>query len=505
MRVLKHITLSLMVIAFLSLATSCSKSDNVEPEKVPIKIVSLDNEINDFVWLGLNEIYLWQNEVPNLADTKADNRNDYFTFLNSYDTPEKLFDGLLYKKDEVDRDSWIVDDYTVLENFFQGNSNSNGLDMQLGRIGDSNDLFGFIRYVANDSDASTKDIKRGDFFMTVNDQQLTIDNYVDLLFGENNSYTLGMATVTSGSIDLNDKKVSLTKTDFTENPILINKVIETNGIKVGYLMLNQFVNSTEGDLNDNFADLKAQGITELVLDLRYNGGGHGTTANAISSMITGQFNGEVFKKTEWNPKYQAYWEANNPDFLIDRFSDKLNDGTPISSLNLTKIYILTTEDSASSSELVLNGLDPYIDVVQIGTTTYGKYVGSYTLYDSPTLTSKENVNPNHKYAMQPIAVKSLNANGVTDYINGIAPDHVITYQTNSGSILEGENILNLGVLGDENEPFLAKALSLITNGTTKIDYDKLVDVKGLDVKFIASSKEFTPLGKGMLPIIETFD
>ena len=128
----------------------------------------------------------------------------------------------------------------------------------------------------------TKDIHRGDFFITVDGQQLTVDNYSDLLFGANNTYTLGMADISNNTISLNGKTVELTKTDFTENPILIHKVIDADGIKVGYLMYNQFITNFETALNDAFTQFKSEGITELVLDLRYNPGGQGSYCSSIS-------------------------------------------------------------------------------------------------------------------------------------------------------------------------------------------------------------------------------
>ncbi len=145
--------------------------------------------------------------------------------------------------------------------------------------------------------------------------------------------------------------------------------------------------------------------------------------------------------------------------------------------------------------MVINCLDPYIDVVQIGTATTGKYTASVTLYDSNNY-GKANANPNHKYAMQPLVLKSANSNGVTDYFNGLTPDYLITYTTSSGTE-EGENLLGLGTLGDVNEPFLEKALSLITGTTTKSSDSKFNKITGVKVEAISDSKDFTPLGKDM--------
>lgn len=499
---LEKLSLKLVVVVFISVVFNCSKNEDNTPIVEEPQPITLDNEINDFIWKGLNEIYLWNDNVPNLADDKFATQDDYYTFLNGYNTPEELFDNLLYQKDVVDKFSSLVEDYVVLENALQGNSNSNGLDFGLVRLSGSNDVFGYVRYVANDSDAASKDIGRGDFFLTVNGTQLTVDNYYDLLFGANNTYTLGMADITNNTIAPNGKTVELTKTNFTENPILINKTFDANGTIVGYLMFNHFLGDFENALNDVFAEFKSKGVSELVLDLRYNGGGYGSRAIQLASMITGQFDGQIFYKEQWNSRYQAYFQANAPDFLVNPFVNKLSDGSSISSLNLNKIYIISTEGTASASELIINGLDPYIDVIKIGTTTYGKYVGSITLYDSPNLIDKVNINPNHTYAMQPIVNKAVNSVGVSDYYNGINPDYQITYQTSSGAVYEGENLLDMGVLGDLNEPFFAKAYSLIT-GTSRISGTTLPKIIEIDFEKIADSKDFTPVGKNMYLELKT--
>ncbi|MDO7170623.1 S41 family peptidase [Mariniflexile sp. AS56] len=481
--------LFIFIISSVSLV-SCSKND----EAVTDVVAELNNEINDFVWQGLNNIYLWKENIPNLADNKFTTQDEYYTFLNRYNTPENLFDDLLYQKGVVDKFSLLIEDYVVWENALQGTSKTDGLNFNLARLGNSNDIFGYVEYIANGSDASTKDINRGDFFLTADGQQLTVDNYIGLLFGDNDAYTLGMADITNGSIFLNGKTVALNKYDFTENPILINKTIEASGTKIGYLMYNQFTRNSDLELNNAIAQLKSNGITELVIDLRYNPGGDGDVTTILSSMITGQFLNDIFYTEVWNTDYQNYFETNQPESLINRFTDKLFDNSALTSLNLNKVYVLTTNGTASASELLINGLNPYIDVVQIGTTTYGKYVGSVTLYDSNDF-GKDNANPNHKYALQPIAIKATNSKGVSDYYNGIPPNHTITYETSSGAVYEGENILNMGILGDVNEPFLAKAISLITGSTTKSSNSS--KAIGIHFKNVADSKEFTPIGKTM--------
>ena len=135
-------------------------------------------------------------------------------------------------------------------------------------------------------------------------------------------------------------------------------------------------------MNAAFAQFQADGVTDLVLDLRYNGGGSVETAIDLTSMITGQFNGEIITKQQWNPEIQAAFEAEEPDALIDRFDNTISDGSLINSLNLSRLFVIGTGSTASASELTIIGLQPYIDVQTVGTTTVGKFQASITLYDS---------------------------------------------------------------------------------------------------------------------------
>ena len=435
----------LLLVAFTF--QSCQDEDDVA---TPMNI-----EIQNFVWKGLNLYYLWQADVPNLADTKFKSQAELNTFLSGYPKPENLFDALRVDK-SIDKFSWIVDDYLVLEGQLQGTTNNNGVEFGLSyKASGSKEIVGWVRYIIPNSDASTKNIKRGDIFYGVNGTQLTDTNYNELLFGSNNDYSLNMADISGGAFTPNGKTVALTKTVLDENPILVNTVITSGSKKIGYLMYNGFYSNYDNKLNEAFGTLKSQGITDLVLDLRYNGGGSVTTATRLASMITGSFTGQVFSKQQWNAKIESYYATNNPESLKDFFVDKIG-STPINSLNLTKIYILTSRSSASASELVINGLKPYMNVVQIGDITVGKNVGSVTLYDSPTF-GKDKRNPNHRYAMQPIVLKIVNSVGFGDYQSGLTPTFSLK-----------ESLSNLGVLGTSTEPLLNLAISKITGiGKTK--------------------------------------
>ena len=429
----KSLIAGLLVLLFFIPLGCSDMDDNAVPSSLQVK---------DFVWKGLNLYYLWQADVPNLADNRFANQSELNEFLTTYSTPEDLFNGLRVPN-TIDKYSVIFNDYSVLEGLLSGNTLNNGMDYGLrDKTGSTTDIYGWVRYIIPNSDASTKAISRGNIFFAINGTPLTIDNYKTLL--ANNTYTVNFADYDGGAITPNGQSVSLTKTNLAENPILLSTVINQGTHNIGYLMYNGFYSSYDGQLNTVFGSFQSQNVTDLVIDLRYNSGGSINTATKLASMITGQFTGQVFAKQQWNAKAQSYYLSNNPGSLENKFMGGLN------SLQLNKVYILTSKSSASASELLINCLKPFINVVQIGDVTTGKNVGSITLYDSPNF-GKSNVNPSHKYAMQPIVLKIVNKDNFGDYTTGISPTTL--FQEDAGS---------LGVLGNNDEPLLNIAINQIT-------------------------------------------
>ena len=438
-----------------------------------------DFPIQNFIWKGMNLYYLWKADVPDLAGNKYPKQIDLNNFLISKPSPEILFQDLLYKPiskfitGSVDRFSVLVNDYSVLENLFQGITTNNGVDFGLRyKSGNSGPIFGWIRYIIPNSDASTKNIQRGDIFYAINGTTLTAENYRTLLANE--TYTLNFANFDNGNITPNGQSLSLTKSILTENPVFYNQIIPLGTKKVGYLVYNGFTSNFDTQLNQAFGTLKAGGATHLVLDLRYNSGGSIQTAAYLASMITGQFTAQVFAKQQWNAEIQSFFEANSPQQLVNNFTNSLANGISINSLNLTKVYVLTTRSSASASEMLINGLKPYINVIQIGDLTTGKNVGSITLYDSPNF-RKENRSASHKYAMQPLVLKIVNKSGFGEYQDGLVP-----------TIELKENLGNLSQLGNVNEPLLSTALGhILVNGRMMFrspikDFTEIIDSKSMN-------------------------
>ncbi len=459
------------VTSFLLLAallTNCKKDVQPTPKVTPDA-----TEVNKFVYNGMKDYYLWTEIVPNLSNTKYTINDSLNAFLNRYTDPNVLFADLLYQYKTIDKWSFIVDDSKVIDNWIQGISETMGFDFMLARIANSDNIFGFVRYVYKGSPAEQAGIKRGDLFMKVDGQQLTVNNYQKLLFTKV-TYELAMASISGNIISPNGELVTMTAINMQENPILLDTVLNVDSYKVGYLVYNGFNADFDIQLNDVFKRFKDAGIDKLVLDLRYNGGGSVQTAQYLASMIYGTTSSQVFLKKTYGSS-----------FLSDNFTNKIEKTattaeTSINTLNLTQLYVLTSDNTASASEALINGLIPYMQIFNIGINTAGKYVGSITIKDSD---ANGNVNPKNTWAMQPIVVKIANSNGVSDYVNGLVPNY-----------LAEEDIANLLPFGDQNETLLRVALNDI-KGLPLAGKSTKADMLG--VKKIFDSQNARPFSKQM--------
>ncbi len=506
---------------FFLLSIQCSKNDIDDNE---INVVSdedsessdsppeitLSTEINDFIWKGLNQYYYWQSDVSDLADSKATMESEYITLLNSQQDSKEFFEGLLHQDD---RFSWIEEDYEVLENQLSGTTASNGMKFQLYVRDDGETIIGAVTYVLPESDAFNKGIIRGDIFNSVNGNELNFSNYMSLLYGQQSGYSIQLVDYDPEKdlVTPRDKSVTLYKEEnFQELPVHKTSIIEHDSKKIGYVMYNKFLGTVDSDgdgevdrdfneeLINLFVYLKSQNLDELVLDLRYNGGGSVNTCTYLASLITGQFTGTIFAKQIWNEKIMAFIEDRNSnddpsdDLNFDNyFTDLAPDGNPLPSLGLNRLYVLTSNRTASSSELLINGLTPHINIIQIGIKTVGKNVGSITLYDY-TDNDQQIKNPKHKYAMQPIVLKIANSENFADYNYGLEPD--IEYR---------EKASNLGIIGDKTEPLLSLALNHISGSSKKkveikesltpifepgIDRNQLMFIDKINLKLLEDSK-----------------
>ena len=432
----------IFILITLSSSFSCFEDDNDSP--------STSSEIKDFVWKGMNFAYLYKVNSPNLANDRFVSNSEYQTYLDGFETPESLFESVIYDRESVDRFSWITNNYIALEEQFNGVTKTNGAEFNFYYVpGSTTNVYGVVRLVLTGSNANTTSLTRGQVFNKIDDQTLTMNNLRTLLASD--SYSIGLAIYNeNGTDDLEDdtltntsETVILTKSIYSENPIFKTEVFNLDNENVAYLMYNGFVADFDSQLNAAFGGFLAQNIQHLVLDLRYNPGGSVNSAAALGSMITG-FSDGIFAKLQYNNDLQN----NDKNY---NFSSSLTQGEAINSLGLNKIYILTSGSSASASEMMINSLSAHIEVIQIGTKTVGKSQASTTIYDSPNF-QRQGANPGHLYALQPLVAITVNKEDLVVPSTGLVPDIEVK-----------ESVINYGVLGTVEEPMLAAALLAIQN------------------------------------------
>lgn len=458
------------ILIFGFLFSGCIKEEDPIPNAT---------EVNSFIWSNMRDYYLWNDKVPGLSDTKYDQAINLNVFLNSFTDPEKLFKSLLYRPDTVDKWSFIVDDSKQIDDWISGISETNGYSVIPVTLGDPQNLFGVVLYVYKGSPAEKAGVKRGDIFNKVNDQQITESNYMTLMYNTLNS-KLSFATLNNRTLVPTGRTASMAAIEMQENPINMDTVFISNNQKVGYLVYNGFNTDFDLQLNNVIQKFKEANIDQMILDLRYNGGGSVQSSVYLASMLYGTDASKLYAKAQFNAIVQASIdETEGKDAYNDYFTTTIKDShgeTPINTLNLQKIYIIVSDNTASASELLINGLRPYMNVRVIGINTYGKYVGSITIKDED---ENKVVNPNNKWAMQPIVVKYANSLGVSDFVNGLTPD-----------IVSEEDIANILPFGDPNEKLLKAALTDMQGGVVTSMTLKSAQMGMRKVAGIHASKRF---------------
>lgn len=430
----------------------CSKEYNVPQDLL----------IHDFVWKGLNAYYLYQGEIKDLDNRRFNSDYQLNNYLNTFPEYNSLFSNLLLFSDVK---SNLLEDYTTIINPELRTAFTNGLEFGVFKEQDSDTIIGYTLDVLPFSNASGQQISRGDYFYAVVDTandtiMLRRDNYEDLLLNyTQDSLKLVMATYNGFNVTLSGKKVALVKKEYNFEPVNFKNTFAYNAEKIGYVMYNNdFSTKYINDLNNTFLEFKNESVTELVLDLRYNigGGSFAKNISQISSMITGQFSAEVLIKEEWNAKAQSWFLINQPDSIITKFPTQLNEDTAINGLNLTDVYIILNGDNftgSSAVELLINSLKPHINVHIVGNQTKGNNTGAITLYNSPDYDFPLK-NTTHTVALQPIVLRFLNKDDQS-YENGFSPDI---------ALCANEDILELGVLGENSDPILNNVLEYISTG-----------------------------------------
>lgn len=432
-----------------------------------------DNEItNKWIYDKMKRVYLWNDELTKSPNYKAD--------------PETFFYGILYEYGNVDGDlfSWIEEDKSKknTKSTTEGNLGFTYIpSAYFATIDDEYSSAGFfVTSVRKGSDAEAKGLKRGNLIYEVDNVAITGSNYLTIL--DKGSVTLSIYNEKGEK-----KKLQPILANTTDNsPILFSDVVEANGIKIGYLVYNAFERGIEGakgndafkydiELIENIKSLKDKGVSEFVLDLRYNPGGYLTSAMALASALVPQRSTRnVFVKEKYNDFFQdSLVNIYGQDALNEYFLDKVyGTDVKIPSLNLQRLYVIATDRSASASEAVIHGLRPYIkNLYHIGLTTVGK--------DKASITVKSD-DKRILWQLQPIVSRLMNSKGVGNYVKGLEPEYEISEWEKSYEVVEAKNVATgeelkvplaspwksgFKAFGDKTEALLAAAITHITTGS----------------------------------------
>ena len=413
------LTYSLTATLMLLLVVSCKKQTTPE---APIAAATIHT--NNWIYKNMNLYYLWKTYMPTNLDTtkEAD--------------PEKYFYKLLYTN--LDKWSYITNDYTTLQAELAGNPVTMGYSPAFYLIGTKQVVI-VIQYVYPGSAAADAGLKRGDIILSIDNSPLDTTNYYTKYQGT--SYSVQTGKATNGTLSFTGLSYNLTARTTLADPSIYDTVFDVNGKKIGYLVYVEFVTGDNdaylSNMDTIFDSFKAAGVSDLIVDLRYNPGGEVGAAIHLASLIAPSAvtaANSTLINLQYNSDLQAYLTANYPQDLSYKFE------SPASNINMSHVYFLTTSRSASASELTIVGLKPYMTVTQIGEATYGKYCGSWVIPDD-----------NNQWAIMPMVTKFANSVGFTDFVNGLTPDYAV------------QDDLTIAVqFGDITDPMVAKALTLIS-------------------------------------------
>lgn len=395
--------------------------------------------------------YLWNDEIA-----------DRLSLLdpNTCNDPIGTVSKILYKEDKWTQ---LYDDISVLSNYIAGVETTFGYYIQYGYFNNSDTMFGLVAYVYDGSPAQKAGLKRGDFILTIDGEDITERN-IDMLF-DAPSITIGLGELRDGLVEETGKEVTLAAVNMYEHPIIANKVLDAGGKKVGYLAYTSFDLNSLGDLKDAFRNFRTMGITDLVLDLRYNGGGYVVTEEAMASMLVPEVhvnNHDIYQKTVYNRILTDFYEENGTS-MISRFTtdftytDDNDKEQTLSTRNcnagINNLYVLVTQNTASASEGLIVGLSPYMNVKVIGQQTHGKFCTG-VIFKAADTKSYSSLKKWGLYCMIGTFSDCKGDNPCRP--DGIKPALEVLDDPSEGY-----------QLGDENETMLHAALEMISGGGTK--------------------------------------
>lgn len=420
-----------------------------------------DGNANKWMFETLKEWYLWNGLLENVYPDYACNYNNFLENtlipLRGNDLDGGVRDGARYLYSYVTRSkSPATRSSALLETKYPSYGFATLVPVSM----EGNEVLLRVTSVNTESPAERAEIKRGEYICKVNNEPITRVNYAQmydmLMYPESGSVNLTMMS----SMEYNgefyfseDRRVTLSTANIGNNPIVAYNIIEHLDKKVGYVAYNSFVSGLttnpsyyDSKLENIFFEFAEEGIDELVVDLRYNGGGLVSSAQRMCSMIAPKEKlGEVVAKFRYNDtKQQELGDDDKELKLLTELAD--------CNVNMKRVYILATDQSASASEMVIVGLRGLnVDVTVIGQLTEGKNVGMRVM--------TKHVD-GYDYVFAPITFQIYNAQDYSAYGSGIKADYKVD---------EWEDMRSDGwkPLGDPGEVMLQMALNLITGSATR--------------------------------------
>lgn len=351
--------------------------------------------------------YLWYEQVPEIDPNTYWNPSDYlYAMINK----------------EIDKWSYVTSKAAYELHYVAGEYIGHGF----GRKWDEEGRLR-VSFVYEGSPMALAGVSRGWKILEINNKsvyQITNYNLWGSIFGANEAGTTNHFKMENLAGEIIEFEVQ--KAVVEEKSVLYSQVIDLNAKKVGHIVLKTFIEPTIAELDATFATFAAEGVTDIILDLRYNGGGRVDVAQHLAGLIARNQSGNLLAKLQLNETKTD----NNQEVLIE---------TVANSISAEKLVVLASKGTASASELIINGLKPYIDVKIVGDDTYGKPVGMYSFEYIETM-------------IVPICFRFINADGDTDFFDGISANAYVIDDVSKQ-------------FSDITEACLAEALFYIENGT----------------------------------------
>ncbi|MBO9205188.1 MULTISPECIES: S41 family peptidase [Niastella] len=425
----------LIIYALLLLAvapnSSCSKSDT------PYIPTDSLGKLNKWVYDSMQLYYYWSADLPANPDYSLPTQ-DFFKKLLS---PKDRFSYISNRSNigPVKTSAELYGfHYTLTPDPF-----------------DAQKLVGIITCVMPGSNASNIGLKRGIMFTKVNDRAIASQNRGEVAQDlQAPNAMLQLVTFNYNRTTLVDSaRVAVQSPAFTPKSVYATKLFESNGTKTGYLAYYFCIEKDDGTVLQGIQKLKQQGITECILDLRYNPGGSVASATKLAAMLASNFNPNSIFITYRGNKHGGTVKQSFQDAIAfsGNASGKNMPDLQSANLRLSRLFILTSPETASAAELLTHNLRPYVNIIQIGETTFGKDEASFTIEDKR--------NPRQvEWLIAPIVYKIADGLGKGDYATGLAPDHVVIETSK----------LPLSPIGEPGDLSVDKALTLIY-GTTAVN------------------------------------